>query len=93
MRRALVVIAVALGAVVFGRRAGASAAQYALLTAENPVFVRHAYKTAQIAGGMGFSVESEAAQVRIFHSLGLFPENCGAAFEGLGMNPADVGAA
>jgi hypothetical protein len=70
-----------------------SAAQYALLTAENPVFVRHAYKTAQIAGGMGFSVESEAAQVRIFHSLGLFPENCGAAFEGLGMNPADVGAA
>jgi hypothetical protein len=35
-------------------------------------------------------VESEAAQIAIFHHLGLFPENCRAALEALGMTPADL---
>ena len=67
-----------------------SEAQYRLLTAENHAFVRNAYKTAKDAGGIGFSVESEAAQIAIFHHLGLFPENCRAALEALGMTPADL---
>ena len=61
-----------------------SEAQYRLLTADNPVFVKNAYKAAKNAGGSVFSVDSEAAQVGIFHLLGLLPENCRAAFESLG---------
>jgi hypothetical protein len=64
-----------------------SEAQYNLLTADNSAFVRNAYRTAKTAGGSGFQVESEADQVRIFWRLGLFSENCRAAFEGLGINP------
>src|SRR5262245_22355077 len=41
-----------------------SEAQYSLLTADNPVFVKNAYRAAKNAGGSGFSVESEAVQVR-----------------------------
>ena len=62
-----------------------SDAQYKLLTADNSVFVRNAYKAAKTAGKAGFSVTSEAAQVGIFKSLGLFPENCSAALEALGV--------
>jgi len=61
-----------------------SDAQYKLLTANNPVFVRNAYKAARTAGRAGFSVASEAAQVGIFKSLGLFAANCAAALEALG---------
>ena len=61
-----------------------SEAQYSLLTADNPVFVKNAYRAAKNAGKSGFSVESEAAQVRMFWRLGLFPERCTAALEGLG---------
>jgi hypothetical protein len=69
-----------------------SEAQYRLLTAENPAFVRNAYRAARNAGGTGFSVESEAAQVGIFHRLGLLPENCRAALEALGIDDAAGGA-
>jgi hypothetical protein len=62
-----------------------SDAQYKLLTATNPVFVKNAYRAARNAGIPGFSVASEAAQVGIFKSLGLFPANCSAALEALGM--------
>ena len=61
-----------------------SEAQYRLLTADNPVFVKNAYKAAKNAGGSVFSVDSEVAQVAIFHLLGLLPENCRAALEALG---------
>jgi hypothetical protein len=66
-----------------------SEAQYSLLTADNPVFVKNAYRAAKNAGGSGFSVGSEAAQVGIFWRLGLFPERCSAALEALGM-PANL---
>jgi len=72
-----------------------SEAQYRLLTADNPVFVKNAYRAAKNAGGSGFSVDSEAAQVGIFHLLGLFPENCRAALESLGipLSPSELTAA
>ncbi len=70
-----------------------SEAQYRLLTADNPTFVRNAYLAAKNAGGSGFSVESEAAQVAIFYCLGLFPENCLAALAALGVTPADINGA
>jgi hypothetical protein len=60
------------------------------LTAENRAFVSNAYRAAKNAGGIGFPVESEAAQVAIFHYLTLFPENCRAALEALGVTPLDV---
>jgi hypothetical protein len=47
-----------------------SEAQYRLLTADDPVSVKNAYRLAKKAGGSGFSVDSEAAQVGIFHLLG-----------------------
>jgi hypothetical protein len=63
-----------------------SEAQYKLLTVENKLtFVLNAYTAAKTAGGDSFSVHSEAAQVDIFNSLGLFAENCQAALEGLGV--------
>ncbi|MGA7454745.1 MAG: tetratricopeptide repeat-containing protein [Rhodoplanes sp.] len=62
-----------------------SEAQYRLLTADNPVFVKNAYRAAKNAGASGFSVDSEAAQVGIFHLLGLLPDNCRAALESLGI--------
>src|SRR5262249_51222393 len=62
-----------------------SDAQYKLLTATNPVFVRNAYRAAKNAGKASFSVASESAQVGIFKSLGLFPANCSAALEALGV--------
>jgi hypothetical protein len=62
-----------------------SEAQYCLLTANNPGFVKNAYKVVKTAGKSGFSVESEAAQVGIFWQLGLFPDRCRAALEGLGI--------
>jgi nucleoside phosphorylase len=72
-----------------------SEAQYRLLTADNPVFVKNAYNAAKNAGGRGFSVDSEAAQVGIFHLLGLLPENCRAALESLGIpsSPSEFRAA
>lgn len=70
-----------------------SEAQFRLLTAERPVFVRNAYKAATNARGSGFSVESEAAQVAIFHRLGLLAENCREALAALEGTPADVAAA
>src|SRR5262249_38769250 len=69
-----------------------SVAQYRLLTADDPAYVRNAYRTAKNAGN-GFSVESEAAQVRIFQLLGLFPENCRAALDALGVPSAPPSAA
>jgi hypothetical protein len=66
----------------------ASQAQYALLTAENPVYVGNAYKKAKIAGKNSFSVDSEAQQVGIFASLRLLPENCAAALDALGVPTA-----
>ena len=62
-------------------------AQCSLLTTEKDraVFVGTAYKAAKKAGGARFEVQSEAEQVVIFHSLGLFPENCRAALEALGV--------
>jgi len=60
-----------------------SEAQYALLTAKNPAFVKRSYMAAK--NGPRFSVGSEAAQVAIFFSLTLFPDNCRAALEALGI--------
>ena len=62
-----------------------SEAQYRLLAADNPIFVRNAYRALKNAGGSGFSVDSEAAQVGIFQLLSLLPENCRAALETLGI--------
>jgi tetratricopeptide (TPR) repeat protein len=62
-----------------------SEAQYSLLTADKPAYVKNVYKAAKNAGGSGFSVDSEADQVRIFLRLGLFPELCSAALDGLGI--------
>jgi hypothetical protein len=62
-----------------------SEAQYTLLTGDSSTYVKSAYKAAKNAGISGFSVDSEADQVRIFWRLGLFPERCGAALEGLGI--------
>ena len=72
-----------------------SEAQYRLLTADNPVFVKNAYRAAKNAGGSGFSVDSEAAQVGIFHLLGLLSENCRAALGSLGIpsSPSEFKAA
>ena len=70
-----------------------SEAQYRLLTADRPAFVKNAYNAAKNAGGNRFSVTSEARQVAIFGSLGILPKNCRAAFEALGMQgaaPVDV---
>jgi hypothetical protein len=66
----------------------ASQAQFALLTEANPTYVGNAYKRAKSAGRSGFSVDSEAQQVGIFKALGLLPENCAAALEALGVQPA-----
>jgi hypothetical protein len=60
-----------------------SVAQYRLLTADTPSLVKNAYKTAR--NGNQFSVKSETAQVEIFGSLGIFPENCQAALEAIGV--------
>jgi hypothetical protein len=62
-----------------------SEAQYRLLTADRPAFVKNAYNTARTEGGNKFSVTSEARQVAILGSLGIFPKNCRAALEGLGL--------
>jgi hypothetical protein len=62
-----------------------SEAQYRLLTSERVDFVRNAYRAAKNACGKGFSMESEARQVEIFKSIGLFPENCNAALEEIGL--------
>jgi hypothetical protein len=69
-----------------------SEAQYRLLTADKPAFVRTAYNAAKIAGGDKFSVKSEAMQVAIFGSLGIFPENCRAALDALGVQMPVFGA-
>jgi hypothetical protein len=68
-----------------------SRAQYSLLTSDSVDFVRNAYQAARNAGSGGFSVESEAAQVRIFLLLGLFPDNCRAAMECLGVSSSAAG--
>jgi hypothetical protein len=70
-----------------------SEAQYRLLTSERVDFVRNAYRAAKNACGKGFSVESEAKQVAIFQSIGLFPQNCSAALEELGVPQASLQAA
>jgi hypothetical protein len=65
-------------------------AQYRLLTADKPSLVKNAYNTAR--NGNQFSVESERAQVEIFGSLGIFPENCQAALEAIGVQAPAPGA-
>ena len=40
--------------------------------------------------GSASNCNSELSQVAIFHRLGLLAENCGAAFAGLGVTPADL---
>jgi hypothetical protein len=67
-----------------------SEAQYRLLTADNPGFVRNAYRAAKNALGERFQLRSELSQVAIFHRLGLLADNCSAAFAGLGATPADL---
>src|SRR5262249_2972562 len=67
-----------------------SEAQYRLLTTDRPAFVRRAYTAARNAFGQNFSVQSEADQVAIFHTLGLLAENCREALAGLGLTPADL---
>src|SRR5271157_2972839 len=67
-----------------------SEAQYRLLTADNPGFVRNAYRTAKNALGERFQLRSELSQVAIFRRLGLLADNCSAAFAGLGATPADL---
>jgi hypothetical protein len=67
-----------------------SEAQYRLLTADKPSLVRKAYTTAR--SGSQFSLESETAQVEIFGSLGIFPENCQAALEAIGVPTPAAGA-
>jgi len=67
-----------------------SEAQYRLLTADNPGFVRNAYRTAKNALGERFQLRSELSQVAIFHRLGLLADNCSAAFAALGASPADL---
>jgi hypothetical protein len=67
-----------------------SVAQYRLLTADTPSLVKNAYKTAR--NGNQFSVKSETAQVEIFGSLGIFPENCQAALEAIGVQTPAGGA-
>ena len=67
-----------------------SEAQYRLLTADNPAFVRNAYRTAKNALGERFQLRSELSQVAIFRRLGLLADNCSAAFAGLGATPADL---
>ncbi len=69
-----------------------SQAQYRLLTANDPGFVRNAYRAARNAG-TGFSMESEVDQVRIFQLLGLFADNCRAALDALGVPSAPPSAA
>jgi Tetratricopeptide Repeats-Sensor len=67
-------------------------AQYALLTPDgSTAFVKNAYRASKNAGRSGFSVQSEAAQVRIFQQLGLFAERCKAALEGLGIPTNPIG--
>jgi hypothetical protein len=70
-----------------------SEAQSRLLTSDNANFVKTGYVAAKNAGGGNFSVDSEAAQVAIFGSLGIFPENCRAALEALGISTPPAGAA
>ena len=67
-----------------------SEAQYRLLTSERVGFVRNAYRAAKHALAKSFSVDSEAKQVAIFKSIGLFPENCNAALEELGVPEANL---
>jgi hypothetical protein len=67
-----------------------SEAQYRLLTANNPGFVKNAYRAAKNALGERFQLESERSQVAIFHRLGLLSDSCAAAFAGLGATPADL---
>jgi tetratricopeptide (TPR) repeat protein len=69
----------------------ASQAQYALLTEDNPEYVRNEYKKAKIAGKNSFSVDSEAQQVGIFKALGLLAKNCAAALDALGVAAAPAG--
>jgi hypothetical protein len=61
-----------------------------LLTSERVGFVRNAYRAAKYALAKSFPVESEAKQVAIFQSIGLFPESCNAALEELGVPEANL---
>lgn len=63
----------------------ASEAQFELLTSENFEYVGNRYRAAR--NGPQFSVESETAQVAIFHCLGLSVNNCRAALEALDVSP------
>jgi hypothetical protein len=67
-----------------------SEAQYRLLTADKPSLVKKAYATAR--NGSQFSIESETAQVEVFNSLGIFPQNCQAALEAIGVQTPAAGA-
>jgi hypothetical protein len=70
----------------------ASNAQYELLNAgsDNPAYIRGVYQRARQEGRQAFSVDSEARQVGLFLSLGLFVANCTAALEALGVRPQDL---
>jgi hypothetical protein len=70
-----------------------SEAQYKLLTADKAGLVKAAYNAAKNAGGKKFPVDSEAEQVAIFGSLGIFPENVRTALEALGVQTPPPGAA
>jgi hypothetical protein len=67
-----------------------SEAQYRLLTADNPGFVKNAYRAAKNALGERFQRRSELSLVAIFLRLGLLADNCSAAFAGLGATLADL---
>jgi hypothetical protein len=69
-----------------------SEAQYKLLTADKAGVVKAAYNAAKNAGGNKFAAQSEAEQVAIFGSLGIFPENVRTALETLGVQTPASGA-
>lgn len=69
---------------------GVSEAQYALLTSDSPQYVRNLYGATKKALGQKFPVQSEAAQVAIFHKLGLLADNCREALAALGVSAADI---
>jgi hypothetical protein len=67
-----------------------SEASYRLLTSDNPDFVGDAYRTAKDTLSNRFQVQSEAAQVQIFNSLGLLADNCREALAVLGVTGVDL---
>ena len=60
-------------------------ARYRLLTTESPSYVKNGYMAVKNAGGNHLPVLPKTDQVLLYRCLGLFPENCRAALEGLGI--------